>query len=107
MKLCTYVWTTYLLILGTGHYDEVPILFNVPTFKLPKNPQDPVNQFRSKLVKLWTNFAKYGYVGISFESTTYFLQLVVIIVRDIRTLISMYFFYLVNFCTFKLLNTYL
>ena len=65
-------------INGTGHYDEVPILFNVPKFKLPKDPQDPVNQFRSKLVKLWTNFAKYGYVGISFESTTYFLQLVVI-----------------------------
>ncbi|XP_076623387.1 juvenile hormone esterase-like isoform X2 [Colletes latitarsis] len=45
---------------GTGHYDDVSLIFNMKQLHAPTDPKHPHNQFRSKVVALWTNFAKYG-----------------------------------------------
>ncbi|KAG7202324.1 hypothetical protein KM043_018656 [Ampulex compressa] len=45
---------------GTGHADDVGYLFNIQSLNVPTDPNDPFNIFRKKMVRLWTNFAKYG-----------------------------------------------
>ena len=46
-------------INGTAHGDDIPLLFYIGLLS-PINPDAPYNQYRKKLVSLWTNFAKYG-----------------------------------------------
>ncbi|XP_076623384.1 juvenile hormone esterase-like [Colletes latitarsis] len=45
---------------GTGHLDDVGLIFNIEQLNAPTDPQHPFNRFRNKVVTLWTNFAKYG-----------------------------------------------
>ncbi|XP_043248790.1 juvenile hormone esterase-like isoform X1 [Colletes gigas] len=45
---------------GASHYDDVSFIFNMEILHAPTDPKHPYNQFRSKVVTLWTNFAKYG-----------------------------------------------
>ncbi|XP_043248792.1 juvenile hormone esterase-like isoform X2 [Colletes gigas] len=47
-------------IEGASHYDDVSFIFNMEILHAPTDPKHPYNQFRSKVVTLWTNFAKYG-----------------------------------------------
>ncbi|XP_076656080.1 juvenile hormone esterase-like [Halictus rubicundus] len=47
-------------INGTAHMDDVGYLFNVLSLNAPTDHKHPFNVFRKKLVRLWTNFAKYG-----------------------------------------------
>lgn len=49
---------------GTAHTDDIGYIFNVEALHAPTDPTDPFNQFRKKMVELWANFAKYGYVTI-------------------------------------------
>ncbi|XP_058804712.1 uncharacterized protein LOC131671922 [Phymastichus coffea] len=44
---------------GIGHADELPYLLYMPQADLPLNLSEIVT-IRSRFVKLWTNFAKYG-----------------------------------------------
>ncbi|XP_054012725.1 juvenile hormone esterase-like [Hylaeus anthracinus] len=46
---------------GTAHLDDVGYIFNVKDLNAPSDPTDPFNQFRKRMVTLWTNFAKYGH----------------------------------------------
>ncbi|XP_076248261.1 juvenile hormone esterase-like [Calliopsis andreniformis] len=45
---------------GTGHNDDVDMLFYVSTLNTPKDPENPYNKFKLKMVSLWANFVKYG-----------------------------------------------
>ncbi|XP_076685732.1 juvenile hormone esterase-like isoform X2 [Andrena cerasifolii] len=46
-------------INGTAHVDDIGLLFYIGLLS-PIDPDTPYNQYRKKLVSLWTNFAKYG-----------------------------------------------
>ncbi|XP_076671985.1 uncharacterized protein LOC143371011, partial [Andrena cerasifolii] len=46
-------------INGTAHIDDIGLLFYIGLLS-PIDPDTPYNQYRKKLVSLWTNFAKYG-----------------------------------------------
>ncbi|XP_057325393.1 juvenile hormone esterase-like isoform X2 [Microplitis mediator] len=45
---------------GSAHADDLPYIWHVSNFKYPTDPQDPFNINRDKLVRMWTNFAKYS-----------------------------------------------
>ena len=46
-------------INGTSHTDDLSLLFYIGLLS-PIDPDTPYNQYRKKLVSLWTSFAKYG-----------------------------------------------
>ncbi|KZC04930.1 Cholinesterase [Dufourea novaeangliae] len=46
----------------TGHGDDLALLFNTDILGSAPNPDDAFNVMRRKMVTLWANFAKYGYV---------------------------------------------
>lgn len=47
---------------GPCHGDELGYLFHFGLLNLSLNPQSPEILVKYRMVKMWTNFAKYGYV---------------------------------------------
>lgn len=47
-------------VKGTSHVDDIGDLFNVAALNVSTDPKYSYNVFRKKMVRLWTNFAKYG-----------------------------------------------
>lgn len=45
---------------GTAHSDDIAHIFWVSHRNQTLNPQSSISKQRSRMVKLWTNFAKYG-----------------------------------------------
>lgn len=45
---------------GTCHGDELGYLFHFGLLNLSLNPKSPEIQVKYRMVKMWTNFAKYG-----------------------------------------------
>lgn len=45
---------------GTAHADDVPHVFWASNLNQPLDPKSDVGIQRTRMVKMWTNFAKYG-----------------------------------------------
>jgi len=48
------------------HADDLGYLFRVGHMDPDLDPESPETKTRSRLVKMWTNFAKTGYVPLTF-----------------------------------------
>ena len=55
---------------GVCHADDLGYLFRVGHMDPDLDPESPEAKTRSRLVKMWTNFAKTGYVSLTFYITT-------------------------------------
>lgn len=48
---------------GVCHGDELGYLFHFGFFNLSLDPSSPEIQVKKRMVSMWTNFAKYGWVN--------------------------------------------
>jgi carboxylesterase type B len=55
-----------LWLSGVCHADDLGYLFRVGHMDPDLDPESPEAKTRSRLVKMWTNFAKTGYVPLTF-----------------------------------------